>query len=74
MSDTDFKGEDKLKHLIACFILSAINPWLAVGCAITKEWCDSNTSGNHWCWWDLLADTIGITIGTMVYCLLSKVL
>lgn len=67
MADTDYFGKDKLKHFFACLILAIIHPYLAVGPALTKEWCDYKAHGNHWCWWDILADTFGTVIGTIIW-------
>lgn len=67
MADTDYFGKDKLKHFIACFIISIIHPCLAIGAAICKEYCDSKEHGNHWCWWDILADTLGIILGGIIW-------
>ena len=55
--------QDKIKHFAVCVILSLINPMLAVGASLGKEYGDKGAVGNHWCWWDLLADLIGIIVG-----------
>ena len=34
-----------------------------LGLALGKEFGDSRAYGNHWCWWDLLADLLGILTG-----------
>lgn len=59
--------KDKLLHFGACLVASIISPTLAVGLAIGKEYGDYKAQGNHWCWLDILADAIGITIGTLVH-------
>ena len=64
MKDTDTKGKDKILHLVACIILSIYETEVAEAALITKEYADSRASGNHWCWWDLLYDHIGVIIGT----------
>ena len=74
MSDTDRTGKDKALHLFVCLVAAVINPWLAVGLAIGKEYGDSRASGNHWCWWDLLADAIGICVGGTLHYLICKCL
>ncbi len=33
--------------------------WLGIG----KEYGDKCAKGNHWCWWDMLADTVGNLTG-----------
>lgn len=39
---------------------------LAVATGAGKEYGDSKAPGNHWCWWDLLADAIGATCGAAI--------
>ena len=62
-SDTDYMGKDKLYHFGVCFALTLLHPIVALLAALYKEIKDENTEGNHWCWWDLLADAIGIIVG-----------
>lgn len=60
-------GKDKIQHFAVCFAvvfaLGAAGVWLAAGLAIGKEHGDRNAAGNHWCWWDLLFDALGIAAG-----------
>lgn len=60
-------GKDKIKHFAVNFavVLALGEPggWLAAGLSIGKEYGDKNAAGNHWCWWDLLADALGIAAG-----------
>lgn len=44
----------------------------ASGLSIGKEYGDKNANGNHWCWWDLLADYIGNVIGLLLFYLTAK--
>ena len=62
--------KDKALHFGSCLVLSLIHPMLAVGAAIGKEYGDSKASGNHWCWYDLIADGIGTAIGSVVWWLI----
>lgn len=66
MKDKDYFGKDKLLHAGVCMAVSLIHPFLALGLAVGKEYGDKNASGNHWCWWDLLADLAGIAVGSAV--------
>lgn len=74
--------KDKVLHFIACLIASlgvgTINPFagamFAAGLGIGKEYGDSKATGNHWCWWDLLADALGLAIGTAAAILLRKLI
>lgn len=66
MKDKDYFGKDKLMHAGVCMLVSLVHPFLAAGMAIGKEYGDGKASGNHWCWWDLLADFIGIAVGSAV--------
>lgn len=44
------------------------------GLALGKEYGDKNATGNHWCWWDLLADLCGILVGVLLLMLSSKLM
>lgn len=62
--------KDKIKHFTACLLISIIHPYLAIGASLGKEYGDKNATGNHWCWLDLIADGIGILIGSIPhYCI-----
>jgi len=60
-------GKDKIKHFAVCcaivVLLGAPGVWFAGGLALGKEYGDKNAAGNHWCWWDLLFDALGIAAG-----------
>jgi uncharacterized protein YfiM (DUF2279 family) len=62
-----WKGLDKKKHFFVCLILSIICPILAIIAAIGKEIYDSKQQGNHFCWKDIVADGIGIILGSIVH-------
>jgi len=53
-------------------VAAFINPWLAIGLAIGKEYGDSKAPGNKWEWWGILADAIGIAVGSIVWFLWHK--
>lgn len=62
-----WKGLDKKKHFFVCLILSIICPILAIIAAIGKEIYDSKQQGKHFCWKDIVADGIGIILGSIVH-------
>lgn len=39
---------------------------LAIATGAGKEYGDSKSVGNHWCWWDLLADGLGAISGAAI--------
>jgi len=59
-------GQDKWMHFGVSLITSIIHPMLAVGLGIGKEYGDSRAKGNKWDWYDILADGIGVAVGTGV--------
>lgn len=59
-------SKDKVYHILVCMVVALYSTECAMCCALTKEWCDWKVYYNHWCWWDVLADTIGIAIGTTI--------
>ena len=56
---------DKFYHFVICFVLSLWSTELAVGCGITKEWCDKIYADN-WDWSDLWCDVVGVVFGSLV--------
>ncbi len=71
------KESDKLKHFWVCFFLQIFFlPWLSVlasiGLAlligILKE-CWDQRFGSGFCWYDMLANILGIGAGVIVYLL-----
>lgn len=61
-----WKGLDKKKHFFVCLILSILSPILAIIAAVGKEIYDSKQEGNHFCWKDIVADLVGIIIGSLI--------
>ena len=70
--------EDKFQHAlvstISAFVVSAVFIFMGYYCLIVgsmftaglglgNEHGDKLATGNRWCWWDLLADLIGVVIG-----------
>lgn len=62
----EFKGFDKWQHFGVCLGISLITTLGATFAAFWKEWKDSKTPGNHGCINDLLADALGIIVGTTI--------
>lgn len=62
-----WKGLDKKKHFFICLILSIICPIIAIIAAVGKEIYDSKLQGNHFCWKDIVADVIGIILGSIIH-------
>lgn len=52
----------------------AVGISLSAGLALGKEYGDKNATGNHGCWWDLLADLCGILVGVLLLMLSSKLM
>lgn len=69
-----YKGKDKVKHFCACLALSVICPLLGIIAAIAKEAYDMKQNGSHWCWKDIVADAVGVALGSAVYFLLRYLL
>lgn len=65
-----YKGKDKVKHFGVCLVIAIISPILAIVAAIGKEWYDMKQNGNHFCWKDIVADVVGIIVGTIIFSLL----
>lgn len=66
--------KDKVYHFAVCALLTLIHPCLAIGAAIGKEYGDKGAPGNHWCWWDLLADAVGVIVGVTIQWLIKTIL
>ena len=64
--DKDYFGKDKLYHFLVCLALSLYSTEMAFSAAFAKEYGDYKSSYNHWCWWDIVFDTIGIIVGTVI--------
>lgn len=67
-------SKDKVKHFCACLALSVICPALGVIAAIAKEAYDMKQNGNHWCWKDIVADAVGIAVGSVVHVALIHII
>jgi uncharacterized protein YfiM (DUF2279 family) len=63
-------SKDKALHFGVCFVLAAICPLVAIICAIGKEAYDMKQNGNHWCWKDVVADAVGIALGSGIHAIL----
>ena len=59
-----------MKHFGVCLVLAVICPIVAVAVAVAKEVHDHYQPNNHWCWKDILADAVGVVLGTVVHLLL----
>ena len=59
-------GEDTWQHFLVCLGASIIDTGFAIGLALGKEYGDSKAIGNKWDWKDILADAIGIVLGTAI--------
>ena len=65
-------GKDKILHFLVCFVAAIISPMFSLGLALGKEYGDSKAPGNHWCWWDILADVIGLVAGSPLHIRIRK--
>lgn len=68
--------KNSIKHFSVCFLLSLIGAYgmsAAIGASVTREYDNSKTKGNHWCWLDLLFDFLGCVVGMAVHwCIFKK--
>ena len=64
--------KDKILHFLVCFLAAIISPMFSLGLALGKEYGDSKAPGNHWCWWDILADAIGLVAGTILHIIIRN--
>lgn len=62
-----WRGKDKVKHFGVSLALAVVCPVVAVGAAVGKEVYDRGKSGDHWCWKDIVADAVGVVLGTVVH-------
>ena len=60
-------GKDKVWHFGVSLVLASICPIVAVVVAVAKEVHDDGTEGNHFCWKDIVADVVGVVLGTVVH-------
>ena len=63
-------SKDKALHFGVCLVLAAICPLIAIVAAAGKELYDMKHNGNHWCWKDIVADAVGVALGSVVHFLL----
>lgn len=67
---------NSIKHFAVCFLLSLVGAYgmsVAIGASVTREYDNSKTKGNHWCWWDILFDILGCSGGMAVHwCIFKK--
>ena len=63
---------DKILHFLICFLAAIISPLFSLGLALGKEYGDSKATGNHWCWWDILADAVGLVAGTILHIIIRE--
>lgn len=63
-------GKDKALHFGVCFVMAAINPFIALLAAMGKELYDQQQPNNHFCWKDIVADAVGVALGSAVHLLL----
>ena len=64
--------KDKILHFLVCFVAAIISPLFSLGLELGKEYGDSKAPGNHWCWWDILADAIGLVAGTILHIIIRN--
>lgn len=74
LCNDSWTGKDKVKHFGVCLVLAAICPIVAAVVAVAKEVHDDGTEGNHWCWKDIVADVIGIIIGSNIHFLIINII
>lgn len=72
MADKGLKGKDKLYHFSVCFVIALYSTEAAIVGALAKEYGDSKAYGNTWSWADILADVLGIILGTVIRVLIIK--
>ena len=73
-------GCDKVLHFLViftvCLPLLFVNFWLSFGVFIAlsfgKELRDKRQPNNHFCWYDILADTVGFIGAIIVYLALDR--
>jgi len=67
------KINDKLAHYLVNLAISMVGflsvplaVGLSIGASLGKEYGDSKATGNHWCWYDILADLGGLATGLLL--------
>lgn len=61
-----FLGKDKLYHFLVCLFAALVHPAFGIGLALGKEYGDYRAQGNHWCWYDIIFDVLGIIVGILI--------
>lgn len=74
MCNDQWTSKDKALHFGVCFVLAIIYPLIAIVAAAGKELYDMKQNGNHWCWKDIVADAVGVALGSVVHFLLRYLL
>ena len=67
-------SKDKALHFGVCLVLAVICPIVAAVVAVAKEVHDDGTEGNHWCWKDIVADVVGVVLGTVAHIIIVALL
>ena len=65
-------GKDKVWHFGVSLVLAVVCPVVAVVAAVGKEVYDRGKNGGHWCWKDIVADAVGVALGSAVHLLLFR--
>lgn len=58
--------KNTIKHVCTSFAISLYSTEAAITVGLTKEYIDAHTKGNHWCWYDMGANLLGIALGTLI--------
>lgn len=61
-----WNDKDKLMHASVSLIISLYSTECAITAALAKEYGDKGNPSNHWCWNDIVADMVGVIIGTIL--------
>ena len=67
--------KNSIKHFAVCFLLSLVGAYgmsVAIGASVTREYDNSKTKGNHWCWWDIMFDALGCVAGMTTHLWIFK--
>ncbi len=68
--------KNSIKHFGVCFLLAFAGgidgAEIAMSAGITKEYMDKKVWPYHWCWFDILFDTLGAGTGLLAHYLTFK--
>lgn len=67
LCDDTWTGKDKVWHFGISLALAVICPVVAIVAAVGKEVYDRRSCAGHWCWKDILADAVGVVLGSVVH-------